>query len=64
MIRWMCGVKVIDRFLSSELRERLEIGDVITVIQRHQLRWYRHVLRKDENENDWVKNAWIMKWKV
>jgi len=53
MIKWMCGVKVIDRFLSSELRERLEIDDIIIVIQRHRLRWYRHVLRKDEN--DWVE---------
>jgi len=28
----------------------------------HRLRWYGHVLRKDEN--DCVKKAWIMKWKV
>jgi len=59
MIRWMCGVKVTDRFLCSELRERLEMGDIITVIQRHRLRWYGHFLRRDEN--GWVKNAWIMK---
>jgi len=26
------------------------------------LRWYGHVLRKDEY--DCMKNAWIMKWKV
>jgi len=31
VIRWMCGVKV--RFTCSELRERLGIDDIITVIQ-------------------------------
>jgi len=45
MIRWMCN-----RFTCSELRQRLGIGDIITVIQRHRLRWYGHVLRKNENE--------------
>ena len=32
MIRWMCGVKV--RFTCSELRERLGIDDIITVVQK------------------------------
>jgi len=63
MIRWMCGVKVTDRFACSELRERLGIDDTISVVQQHRLRWYHgHVLRN--NKNDWVENAWIMKWKV
>jgi len=29
LIRWMCGVKVTDRFTCTELRERLEIDDII-----------------------------------
>ena len=28
MVRWVCGVKLKDRFLSKELRERLGIDDV------------------------------------
>jgi len=32
MIRWMC-VKVTDRFVCNELRERLGIDDIITVGQ-------------------------------
>jgi len=57
------ALKVTDRFSStSELTERLGLDDIITVIQRLRLTWYGHVLRKDEN--DWVKNAWILKWKV
>jgi len=43
MIRWMCGVKVTERFSCSELRERLGIDDIITMnmsmIQQHRLRW-------------------------
>ena len=49
----MCGIKVIDRFTCSELKERLGIDDIITVIKQHRLICYRHVLRKDEN--DWMK---------
>jgi len=55
MISWMYGVKVTGRFLSSHLRQKLVIGYIITVIQRHRLRWCGHVLRKDENY--WVKNC-------
>jgi len=42
--------------------EGLGIDDIITVVQRHKLRLYGDVLRKDEN--DWVNKAWIMKWEV
>jgi len=37
------------------MRERTGIDDVITVIQQQRLRWYGHVLRKDEN--DWMKKC-------
>ena len=32
MIRWMCRVKLPDRFVCSELRERLGIDDIIAVV--------------------------------
>jgi len=28
MVRWMCGIKLKDRFPSRELRERLGIDDI------------------------------------
>ena len=37
MVRWMCGVKVKDRVSSKELRERLEIDDIISVLQQNRL---------------------------
>jgi len=44
------ALNVTDRFSSSELRR-----EIIIMIQRHRLRWYGRVLRKDEN--DWVKKC-------
>ena len=53
MVRWMCNVKVKDRVPSKELRERLGIDDIILILQQNRLRWYWHVLRKEDT--DWVK---------
>jgi len=53
MVRWMCGVKLKDRLPSKELRERLGIYDIALVLQQNRLRWYAHVLRKD----DWEKKC-------
>ena len=55
MVRWMCIVKVKDRVRSKELRERLGIDDIILVLQQNRLRWYGHVLRKEDT--DWVKKC-------
>jgi len=55
MVRWMCNVKVKDRIPSKELRERLGIDDIISILQQNRLRWYGHVLRKEDT--DWVKKC-------
>ena len=54
MVKWMCGVKLQDRASSKGLRERLGLDDIISVLQQNRLRWYVHVLRKEDN--DWMKN--------
>ena len=48
------------RVPSKELRGRLELEDIISVLQRNRLRWYGHVLQKEHN--DWVKKC--MEYKV
>jgi len=53
--RWMCGVKLKDKFPSMELRERLDVDDIALVFQQKRLWWYGHVLRKDDD--DWVKKC-------
>ena len=55
MVRWMCGVKLKDRHLGKELRERLGVDDIALVLQQNRLHWYSHVLRKDDD--DWVKKC-------
>jgi len=55
MVRWMCGVKLKDGLPSKELRVRLGIDDIALVLQQNRLRWYGHVLRKDDD--DWVKKC-------
>ena len=64
MIRWMCFVHVVlsacffkvkDRVTSKELRERLGIDDIILILQQNRLRWYGHVLRKEDT--DWVQKC-------
>jgi len=36
--------------------------DIALILQQNRLRWYGHVLRKDDD--DWVINAWSMKLRV
>ena len=55
MVRWMCNVKVKNRVPSKELRERLGIDDIILILQQNRLRWYGHMLRKEDT--DWVKKC-------
>ena len=55
MIRWMCGISLIKRQPSAELRRRLTLGEegIVGVTRRGRLTWHRHVERKDEA--DYVK---------
>ena len=59
MVRWMCGIKLQDRVPSKELTEtrirRLGLDDIILVLQQNRLRWYGHVLRKEDKY--WVKKC-------
>jgi len=55
MVRWMCGVKLQDRFPSKGLWERLGLGDIISVLQHNRLWWYGRVLWKEDN--DWMKKC-------
>ena len=50
-----CRIKLKDRLPSKELRERLCIDDIALVLQQNRLRWYGHVLQKEDN--DWVKKC-------
>ena len=55
MVRQMCDVKLSDKVACEELRDRLGLEDVVTVLHRDRLRWYGHMLRKDDSE--WEKKC-------
>jgi len=44
----MCGVKL--QVPSKDLRERLGLDHIISVLQQNSLQWYGHVLRKEDND--------------
>jgi len=60
----MCNVKVKDRVPSKQLTERLGIDDIILILQQNGLRWYGHVLRKEDT--DWVKKCmeYHIRWRA
>jgi len=51
----MGDIKLQDRVPYKGLRERLGLDYIISVLQKNRLRWYGHVLRKEDN--DWVKKC-------
>ena len=55
IVGWMCGVELKDRLPSKELKERLGVDNIALTLQQNRLRWYGHVLRKDDD--DWVKKC-------
>jgi len=55
MVRWMCNVKAKDRVPSKESTERPGTDDIILILQQNRLRWYGHVLRKEDT--DWMKTC-------
>ena len=51
----MCGKWLCDKVPSAELRDRLGIENISTVLQRKRPRWFGHVQRKlDKN---WTKRC-------
>ncbi len=49
MVKWMCGTKF--KISSAVLRARLGIDSIC--VQQGRLRWYGHIVRKDNDS--WVK---------
>jgi len=46
----MCGMKLQDRIPSKGLRGRPGLDDIDSALQRNRVRWYGHVLRKEDND--------------
>ena len=45
MIRWICGVRLMDKIPSGDLFSRLGLEDTTSVLRSRRLRWHGHVAR-------------------
>lgn len=59
MVRRMCGVRLSDEHRSEDLRKKMGLEGIVNVLRRRRLRWYGHVMRRDED--DWTKRAFHLK---
>ena len=60
MIRMMCGVTLRDKLKSDDLQKMIGLhDDIVMCVTRARLRWYGHVVRRDENAG--IKRAWQYK---
>ena len=49
-MRSMCGVKLMDKTLTKDLMQILDLNEAIDQLARaNRVSWYGHVLRKDKN---------------
>ena len=51
MMRSMCGVKLMDKKLTKDLMQMLDLYEAIDQLAKaNSARWYGHVLRKDKEK--------------
>nr|XP_053619323.1 uncharacterized protein LOC128680302 [Plodia interpunctella] len=49
MLRWMCGVTRMDKIRNEYARGNLKVAPIIGKLESNRLRWYGHVMRREEN---------------
>ena len=52
MLRWMSGVTKLDRIRNERIRGTTEVGEISKKVQESRLKWYGHVLRREEEYVD------------
>ena len=48
MIRWMSGVTNLNRIRHERIRGTTKVGEISKKVQESRLKWYEHVLRREE----------------
>ena len=48
MLRWMSGVTKLDRIRNDRIRGTTKVGEISKKVQESRLKWYGHVLRREE----------------
>ena len=49
MLRWMCRVTNLDKIRNERIRGTTEVGEIANKIQERRLKWYGHVIRREEH---------------
>lgn len=49
MLRWMCGATKIDKIRNERIRGKTKVGEISKKVQESRLRWYGHVMRREED---------------
>ncbi len=57
MLRWMMGIKRIEKMRTEEIRARPGVANISEKIREARLRWLDHVERK--TEEDVVMRTWV-----
>ena len=48
MLRWMSGVTKMDRIRNERIRGTTKVGEISKKVQESRLKWYGHVLRRED----------------
>ena len=48
MLRWMNGVTKLDRIRNERIRGTTKVGEIFKKVQESSLKWYGHVLRRED----------------
>ena len=48
MLRWMSGVTRLDRIRNNGIRGTTKLGEISKKVQESRLKWYGHVLRRED----------------
>ena len=48
MLRWMSGATKLDRIRNERIRGKTKVGEMSKKVQESRLKWYGHVLRRDD----------------
>ncbi len=49
MIRWAGGVKLLDKVQNKHIRDSVEITPIEEKIKEARIKWYSHVMRRDDD---------------
>ena len=48
MLSWMSGVTKLDRIRNERIRATTKVGEISNKVQESRLKWYGHVLRRED----------------